>query len=69
MRKLSRLGVAIGGFLIATSILLIGLILLVLLNFVDISIFADETNILLLMLILLLIGILDFVASVILLRR
>lgn len=69
MRKLSRLGVAIGGFLIATSILLIGLILLVLSNFVDISIFADETNILLLMLILLLIGILDFVASVILLRR
>jgi len=69
MRKLSRLGVAIGGFLIATSILLIGLILLVLSNFVDISIFADETNILLLMLILLFIGILDFVASVILLRR
>ncbi len=69
MRKLSRLGVAIGGFLIATSILLIGLILLVLSNFVDISIFANETNMLLLMLILLSIGILDFVASVILLRR
>jgi len=69
MRKLSRLAVAIGGFLILTGMILTGTFLLALFNLIDIDVFVSETHLLLLTLMLLLIGILDIVAGIILLRR
>jgi len=69
MRKLVRLSVAIGGFLIVTSLILTGTVFLILLNLIDIAVFSDQTSTSLLMLMFLAIGILDFVAGIILLLK
>ncbi len=66
MRKLVRLSVAIGGFLIVTSLILTGAVFLILSNIIDVSVFADQASMLLLTLMFLAIGILDFVAGIIL---
>jgi hypothetical protein len=69
MRKLVRLSVAIGGFLIVTSIILTGAVFLIFLNIIDVSVFADQASMSLLTLIFLAIGILDFIAGIILLLK
>ncbi len=69
MRKLVRLSIAIGGFLIVTSLILTGAIFLILLNIIDVSVFADQATISILTLIFLAIGILDFIAGIILLLK
>jgi hypothetical protein len=69
MRKIARLSVAIGGFLIVTSLILTGTIFLILLNIVDVGVFADEATMSVLTLIFLAIGILDFAAGIILLKK
>jgi hypothetical protein len=69
MRKLVRLSVAIGGFLIVTSLILTGAIFLILLNMIDVGVFADPVTMSVLTLIFLTIGILDFIAGIILLLK
>ncbi|TRO50453.1 hypothetical protein E2P63_06250 [Candidatus Bathyarchaeota archaeon] len=69
MRKLVRLSLAIGGFLIVTSLILAGTIFLVLLNMIDVKIFADPAATAVLTMIFLAIGILDFIAGIILLMK
>jgi hypothetical protein len=69
MRKLVRLSVAIGGFLIVTSLILTGTIFLILLNIIDVGVFADQVTTSVLTLIFLAIGILDFIAGIILLLK
>ena len=69
MRKLVRLSVAIGGFLIVTSLILTGAIFLILLNMIDVGVFADPVTTSVLTLIFLTIGILDFIAGIILLLK
>jgi hypothetical protein len=66
MRKLVRLSIAIGGFLIVTSIILTGAVFLILLNIIDESVFADQASMSLLTLMFLAIGLLDFIAGIIL---
>jgi len=68
MRKLSRLAVAIGGFLIMMGMILIGAVILNLLNVIDITAFMNETYLLIFMLALLSIGALDVIAGLILSR-
>jgi hypothetical protein len=69
VRKLVRLSVAIGGFLIVTSLILTGIIFLILLNIINIDVFADQATTSILTLMFLAIGILDFVAGIILLLK
>jgi hypothetical protein len=69
MRKLVRLSLAIGGFLIVTSLILAGAIFLILLNMIDISVFADPITTSVLTMIFLAIGILDFIAGIILIIK
>jgi hypothetical protein len=69
MRKLVRLSIAIGGFLIVTSIILTGAVFLILSNIIDVSVFADQASMSLLTLMFLAIGILDFIAGTILLLK
>jgi hypothetical protein len=69
MRKLVRLSIAIGGFLIVTSLILTGTVFLVLLNIIDTGVFANQTHMSVLTLIFLAIGILDFIAGIILLLK
>ncbi len=69
MRKFVRLSIAIGGFLIVTSLILTGTVFLMLLDLIDIGIFSNQTHTLLLTLIFLAIGILDFIAGIILLLK
>jgi hypothetical protein len=69
MRKLVRLSVAIGGFLILNSLILTGTIFLILLNIIDVDVFTDQVTLSLLALIFLTIGILDFMAGIILLLK
>jgi len=69
MRKLSRVAVAIGGFLIMMGMILLGAIILTLLNVIDITAFINETYLLMFMLALLSVGILDLIAGIILSRR
>jgi len=68
MRKLSRLAVAIGGFLIMMGMILIGAIVLTLLNVIDITAFINETYLLMFMMALLSVGVLDVIAGIILSR-
>jgi hypothetical protein len=68
MRKLSRLAVAIGGFLIMMGMILIGAIALTLLNIIDLTAFMNETYLLLFMVALLSVGVLDILAGIILSR-
>jgi hypothetical protein len=69
MRKLVRLSIAIGGFLIVTSLILTGTVFLILLNFIDVSVFTNQTHTSVLTLIFLAIGVLDFIAGIILLLK
>ncbi|MEM2281186.1 MAG: hypothetical protein QXT26_03590 [Thermoproteota archaeon] len=69
MKKRERVCVAIGGFLIMIGTILTGVMLLILFNIVDVTIFKHEVHASLLMLTLLLTGMLDFIAGIILLRR
>jgi len=68
MRKLSRLAVAIGGFLIMMGMFLMVAITLTLLGVIDISALVNETYLLMFMLALLSVGVLDLIAGVILSR-
>ena len=69
MRKLARLSVAIGGFLIMASLMLTCVLLLVVLNMIDVNFFTNQTTMIFLTLMFVAIAALDFVAGVILLRR
>jgi len=69
MSKLSRLAVAIGGFLIMMGMILLSAVVLTLLNVIDVTAFMNETYSLMFMLALLAIGILNLLAGVILSRR
>jgi len=69
MRKRSRLGVAIGGFLLISGMVLAGTVLLASLNLIDIGILTNERHMLLLMFTFILIGTLDLAAGIILFWR
>jgi hypothetical protein len=69
MRKLARLSIAIGGFLIMASLMLTCVLLLVVLNMIDMNFFANQATLTFLALMFVAIAALDFVAGVILLRR
>jgi hypothetical protein len=69
MRKLVRLSIAIGGFLIVTSLILTGTVFLILLNLMDVGVFANQTHTSVLTLMFLAIGVLDFIAGIILLLK
>ena len=69
MRKLVRLSLAIGGFLIVISLILTGAIFLILLNMIDVSVLADPATTSVLTMLFLAIGVIDFIAGVILLVR
>ena len=69
MRKLVRLSLAIGGFLIVTSLILTGTILLILLNIIDAEVVTDPGTRLVLTMTFLTIGILDFIAGIALLLK
>jgi len=69
MRKLVRLSLAIGGFLIVTSLILTGAIFLILLNMIDVSVFADPATTSVLTMLFLAIGVLDFIAGILLLMK
>ena len=68
MRKLSRLAVAIGGFLIMMGMILMSTVVLTLLNVIDITAFMNETYVLMFMLALVSVGVLDVIAGIILSR-
>lgn len=68
IRKLSRLAVAIGGFLVMMGMILSGAVALNILGIIDITVFMNETYLLMFMLGLLSVGILDIVAGIILSR-
>jgi len=69
VRKLVRLTVAIGGFLIVTSLILTGTVFLVLLDIMDITVFTDPAPASLLTLMFLAIAIADFIAGIILILK
>jgi hypothetical protein len=69
MKKFVRLSVAIGGFLIVTSLILTGTVFLTLLNIIDKVAFTDQVTLSLLTLTFLAVGILDFIAGIILLLK
>jgi hypothetical protein len=69
MRKLVRLSLAIGGFLIVTSLILMGAIFLILLNMIDVSVFADPATTSVLTMLFLAIGVLDLIAGILLLMK
>jgi hypothetical protein len=69
MRKLVRLSLAIGGFLIVTSLILTGAIFLILLNMIDVEVFADPVTTSVLTMLFLAIGVLDFIAGILLLMK
>ena len=69
MRKLVRLTVAIGGFLIVTSLILTGTVFLVMLDIMDITVFTDPPPASLLTLMFLAIAVADFIAGIILLLK
>jgi hypothetical protein len=69
MRKLVRLSLAIGGFLIVISLILTGAIFLILLNMIDVSVLADPATTSVLTMLFLAIGVIDIIAGVILLMR
>ena len=69
MRKLVRLSLAVGGFLIVTSLILTGIIFLTSLNIIEEEVFADPGIASVLTMIFLAIGIMDFIAGIILLKK
>ena len=66
MRKIVRLNIAIGGFLIVNSLILVGLVLLIFLNLLDPVILTDISTSSLLTLMFITFGVLDLVAGMIL---
>ncbi len=66
MRKIVRLSIAIGGFLIVNSLILVGLVLLIFLNLLDPIILTDVSTSSLLTLMFITFGVLDLVAGIIL---
>lgn len=68
IRKLSRLAVAIGGFLVMMGMIISGAVVLNVLGIIDVTVFMNETYLLMFMLGLLSVGILDVVAGIILSR-
>ncbi|MBT0160382.1 hypothetical protein G4O51_10410 [Candidatus Bathyarchaeota archaeon A05DMB-2] len=69
MRKLVRLTIAIGGFLIVTSLILTGTVFLALLNIIDITVFTEPATASLLTLMFIAIAAADFIAGIILLLK
>jgi hypothetical protein len=69
MRKLVRLSIAIGGFLIVTSLILTGTVFLILLNLIDVGVFSNQIHTSVLTLMFLAIGVLDFIAGIIILLK
>ena len=69
MRKLVRLSLAIGGFLIVTSLILTGTTFLILLNMIDVEVFADTVTTSVLTMLFLAIGVLDFIAGILILMK
>jgi hypothetical protein len=69
MRKFVRLSVAIGGVLIVTSLILTGTVFLILSDIIDVGVFTDQVTVSLLTLVFLAIGVLDFIAGIILLLK
>ena len=69
MRNVVRLSLAIGGFLIVTSLILTGAIFLILLNMIDVTVFSDPATTSVLTMLFLAIGILDFIAGVLLVMK
>jgi hypothetical protein len=67
VRKLVRLTIAIGGFLIVTSLILTGIVFLALLNIIDLTVFTDQAPASVLTLMFLAIAVADFTAGIILL--
>ncbi len=72
-QRLSKVAVAIGGFLIFVGIIMIGMFALALSGIVDVSVFerilGSEAYRMLFLGVLLVIGILDFVSGIMLRRR
>jgi len=69
MRPIARFRVALGGFLIVTSLILTGTIFLILLNMIDVEVFADPVTTSVLTMLFLAIGVLDFIAGILLLMK
>ncbi len=69
LKRLAKAASALGGFLIFTGILLIGIFILVLFNVIDIGLIANPDYLTLFIWALLIISVLDLVAGLILLRR
>jgi hypothetical protein len=69
MRKLVRLSAAIGGFLIVTSLILTGAVFLTISNIINANSFADPISISLLALAFFAIGVADFIAGILLLKK
>jgi len=67
-RRLSRVGAAIGGFLIMVGMILLGIFALALFKIIDVSAFMDTQSTAILMLVLLIIGVLDVVSAILLVR-
>lgn len=67
-RKLGRIAAAIGGFLIMMGIVMIGVFVLVSFDVFDIETFLSSEYLILFMTALLIIGVLDLVSAIILLR-
>lgn len=68
LRRLSRLAVAIGGFLLMIGMFLVSAIALTLLGVININALVNETYLLMFMFALLSVGILDVIAGIILSR-
>lgn len=68
-RRLSKVAAALGGLLIMTGVVMIGIFALALFGILDISVFMDTKYLLLLTLVLLMIGIIDVVSGIILALR
>lgn len=68
-RKLGRTAVAIGGFLIMIGIVMISMLTLIFFDFLDAEAFLNSSYLMLFMTALLIVGVLDLVSAIILLRR
>ena len=66
MRNVARLSIAIGGFLIVNSLILVGLVLLIFLNLIDPIMLTDVSTSSLLTLMFITFGVLDLVAGILL---
>ena len=69
MQKLVRLSIAIGGFLIVTSLILTGTIFLISMNIIESEIFTNPAISSVLTIMFLAIGVLDLIAGIVLLMK